>query len=83
MSDETLTIVVEDSGTGPSAEPSEGKPAGAGIGMANVARRLQLCFGTSAHIELQHGAFGTRVQVSVPVSQAPQRLAASPPRAPA
>jgi LytS/YehU family sensor histidine kinase len=83
VSDETLTIVVEDSGTGPSAEPSEGKPAGAGIGMANVARRLQLCFGTSAHIELQHGAFGTRVQVSVPVSQAPQRLAASPPRAPA
>ena len=65
-----VTIVVEDSGSGPKLQSPE---AGAGVGLGNVRRRLQLCFGPDADIEMEEGEFGTRVQFSVPVEQTAAR----------
>jgi hypothetical protein len=64
----SLTVIVEDSGNGGMANTAPSRPAGAGVGLANVTRRLQLCFGPDAGVHMQQGAFGTRVQFSVPVA---------------
>ena len=68
LDDRCLTILVEDSGPGGESSGPAG-PAGAGLGLANVTRRLQLCFGPDAGVNLQHGAFGTRVSFVVPLSE--------------
>jgi two-component system, LytTR family, sensor kinase len=65
----SLTITVEDSGPGTSSKFSTVQHTGAGVGLANVTRRLQLCFGPDAGVNLQQGDFGTRVQFSVPLSE--------------
>ena len=64
--DGILTIIVEDSGPGPMSHAGLPRQTGAGVGLANVTRRLQLCFGPDAGVNMQQGAFGTRVQFSVP-----------------
>jgi hypothetical protein len=64
-----LTIVVEDSGAGTSGGTAADQPSGAGVGMANVTRRLQLCFGPSADLKMERSPSGTRVQFSVPVTE--------------
>ena len=64
-----LTITVEDSGNPAKAERPAGRAPGTGVGLANVTRRLQLCFGPEAGVIMQHGPFGTRAQFSVPVAQ--------------
>jgi two-component system LytT family sensor kinase len=69
----SMTITVEDSGSGATPNPDRGGTAGAGVGMANVTRRLQLCFGPSAGVKMQQGEFGTRVRFTVPLSEAPAR----------
>ena len=68
-SDRTLTITVEDSGPGSKSNPSLVQRTGAGVGLANVTRRLQLCFGPGAGVDMQKGDFGTRVWFSVPLSE--------------
>ena len=66
-----LTITVEDSGPGPaSGDVPEQRPGG-GVGLANVTRRLQLCFGPDAGVKMLRGDFGTRVRFSVPLSEVP------------
>ena len=72
--DSVLNIVIEDSGPGPEAAWKEGAKAGAGVGIANLSRRLQLCFGPEAGVKIQHGDFGTRVDFSVPLSGTAPRL---------
>ncbi len=62
-----LTVVVADSGAGDGQEPAASERVGAGMGIANVSRRLELCFGPEAGVTLQQGSFGTRVWFSVPV----------------
>jgi len=69
--DGSLTITVEDSGPGPKSNPSLVQQKGAGVGLANLTRRLQLCFGPDAGVNMQKGEFGTRVQFSVPLSEVP------------
>jgi len=69
--DGSLTIMVEDSGPGPRSNSSLAQPTGAGVGLANVTRRLQLCFGPDAGVNMEQGNFGTRVQFSVPLSPVP------------
>ena len=66
--DSSLTITVEDSGPGP-VPHRVAQQTGAGVGLANVTRRLQLCFGPDAGVNMQQGDFGTRVQFSVPLSE--------------
>jgi LytS/YehU family sensor histidine kinase len=61
----TLAVTVEDSGSAClSSTP------GAGVGLSNVTRRLQLCFGPQAGVTVQQGAFGTRAAFSVPLDGA-------------
>jgi two-component system LytT family sensor kinase len=67
LQDGFLTIVVEDSGPGPTTAIAA-QPPGAGVGLANVSRRLELCFGADAEVAMEQGSPGTRVQFSVPVS---------------
>ena len=49
----SLTIMVEDSGPGPRSKDAAERQTGAGVGLANVTRRLQLCFGPDGS---EHGA---------------------------
>lgn len=60
-----MTVAVEDSGNAP-----ESNAKGAGVGLANVTRRLQLYYGPGAGVTLSRGAGGTRVQFSTPLRRA-------------
>ncbi len=60
-----VTISVEDSGS----EPATEVPGGSGIGLANVTRRLQLCFGPDSALSLKQGPTGATVQFSVPLER--------------
>lgn len=63
-----MTVAVEDSGCGAETRaPSTGK--GAGVGLANVTRRLQLYFGPSAGVTMRHSESGTRVEFSAPLGR--------------
>jgi two-component system, LytTR family, sensor kinase len=57
-----LEICVSDTGGG-FAQPGDG-----GIGLENVARRLELCYGAEARLDIQSGAEGTAVSFSIPAS---------------
>jgi LytS/YehU family sensor histidine kinase len=69
LADSSLTIIVEDTGAGAKTSISPDRPAGTGVGLMNVTRRLQLCFGPKVCVEMDQGTFGTRVQFSVPVAE--------------
>jgi two-component system LytT family sensor kinase len=66
MLEDELRIAVEDTGPGMS---SLGSGSGTGVGLANVKRRLQLCFGPDADIVIQSSAEGTRVQFAIPLGK--------------
>jgi LytS/YehU family sensor histidine kinase len=59
-----VRITVEDTGPGMQNESS-----GNGLGLGNVTRRLQLCYGPSADLHVSSGAAGTSVQFSVPMTR--------------
>jgi LytS/YehU family sensor histidine kinase len=69
--DDSVTIKVEDSGPGSMSDAALTQQTGASVGLVNVTRRLQLCFGPDAGVHMEQGAFGTRVQFSVPLSAKP------------
>jgi two-component system LytT family sensor kinase len=60
---DALEISVEDSGGG-GAQP--GNNTGAGVGLANVTRRLELCYGAEAAVHFRSGPEGTKVQFRIP-----------------
>jgi hypothetical protein len=63
-----VVIAVNDTGYGSTVQkPSSHRP-GAGVGLANVKRRLQLCFGPNADLIMESTPVGTRVQFSVPLN---------------
>jgi two-component system, LytTR family, sensor kinase len=64
--DDRMTVAVEDSGCG-TAGSAESVAKGAGVGLANVTRRLQLYFGPRAGVTMRHGETGTRVEFSTPM----------------
>lgn len=55
-----LEIRVSDTGAG-FAHANAG-----GIGLENVTRRLELCYGPSAHLDIRSGAKGTEVSFAIP-----------------
>lgn len=61
-----LTVTVEDSGI-PAEAAAVARHSGSGVGLANVTRRLQLCFGPASGVTVRHGPFGTRAEFSVPL----------------
>ncbi len=65
---EELRITVEDNGPGVHASINGADTAGAGVGLANVKRRLQLCFGPEADILINSSPLGTKVQFAIPLA---------------
>ena len=63
-------ITVENTGGGRSVS-REAPRAGAGVGLANVSRRLQLCYGPEATLRIDSSPEGTVVQFSVPLAKVP------------
>jgi LytS/YehU family sensor histidine kinase len=63
--DDELRICVEDTGGGMHNGATQ---PGAGIGLSNVKRRLQLCFGPDADILIESSPLGTKVQFGIPLS---------------
>jgi len=71
--DDELRIFVEDNGLGLDASPADN--AGSGVGLANVKRRLQLCFGPDADILIESSSAGTKVQFAIPLAKPVPELA--------
>ena len=61
-----VRILVQDSGCG-AAQPS---PSGLGLGLANVSKRLQLCYGTESGLTFEPGPQMTTVRFSIPIGVA-------------
>src|ERR1700692_2739057 len=64
-----LHVTVSDSG--PGFRPPGGEKSG--VGLENVTRRLQLCYGAESEIHIQSGAGGSSVSFSIPVNVAASR----------
>jgi len=60
-----LEIRVSDTGSG-FAQPDVG-----GIGLENVARRLELCYGPGASLDIESGSGGTAVSFAIPAASVP------------
>ncbi len=60
---ESLSVTVEDSGAGEDPSPSA---ESTGVGLGNVRRRLELCYGGGAALRFEPGANGTRVEFRIP-----------------
>lgn len=76
LSDSSLTIEIEDDGVGMGAERTENgrgndnELSGTGIGMANVAERLEVLYGETARMTVDSSpGKGTLVKLRVPVLQ--------------
>jgi two-component system LytT family sensor kinase len=71
-----LRITVEDTGVGfeESSKHSGERGKGAGVGLENVRRRLLLCYGTAAALEIQSTGSGSVVSFFIP-NQPDTRLA--------
>jgi two-component system LytT family sensor kinase len=81
VENERLVVEVEDDGIGFSGDGFLDLPSGnggSGIGMANVAERLMVLFGDTAHMAVNNSQTGgTLVQISLPIYQA-HRVAQGP-----
>jgi LytS/YehU family sensor histidine kinase len=60
-----LRVTVSDTGAG-FASPAEGKP---GVGLDNVNRRLQLCYGADARLAIHSDRGGSSVSFTIPLLQ--------------
>ncbi|MCB1021105.1 MAG: histidine kinase [Bryobacterales bacterium] len=67
-----LDVTVEDDGPGFAPHADEGD----GHGLENVKRRLRLCYGDAARLEVESSPAGARIHVETPVSAAAIRPAA-------
>ena len=65
-----VLISVSDTGPGISVSQEHLKQNGPGVGLTNVRRRLQLCFGPETDLAIQSTSEGTRVEFAVPLSRA-------------
>jgi two-component system, LytTR family, sensor kinase len=61
-----LHVQVQDTGPGFSASLPKSSRDGAGVGLANVSRRLVLCYGPEADLQVESGTAGTTVSFAVP-----------------
>jgi sensor histidine kinase YesM len=68
--DDRVVITVRDTGPGMATARNGSKENGSGVGLANVRRRLQLCFGPESDLVIKSGPDGTRVEFAVPTGRA-------------
>jgi two-component system LytT family sensor kinase len=64
--DDELRISVDDTGPGLEEARRTGS-AGTGVGIANVTRRLQLCYGEQNGVTIRSGSNGTHVEFAIPL----------------
>jgi sensor histidine kinase YesM len=64
-----VRITVADTGPGMKAQPLGPANRGAGLGLGNVTRRLQLCYGPRADLQVNSNTGGTSVQFSIPLTR--------------
>jgi LytS/YehU family sensor histidine kinase len=57
-----LSLEVKDSGTGAGPESANGH----GVGLKNLAARLERLYGAGGRLSIEHGSAGTRVLISLP-----------------
>jgi two-component system, LytTR family, sensor kinase len=74
MTEAGLRITVEDTGNGFDVSSSEPQN-GAGVGLQNVRRRLTLCYGPSADLNIRSNTNGTVVTFLIPPSPTPADMA--------
>ena len=72
VEDARLEVEVEDDGPGFGASQADGT----GHGLENVRRRLRLCYGDAAKLDVESSGRGSTVRLSAPVSAAAVRPAA-------
>jgi LytS/YehU family sensor histidine kinase len=65
--DGQVFIEVRDSGAGEALSPRMRDLPGSGVGLANVRKRLQLCFGTQSELMVESSPDGTRVHFAIPL----------------
>jgi signal transduction histidine kinase len=66
LDSDVIRICVQDSGCGASAMDVGPEKPGMGLGLANVSKRLQLCYGAESDLTFRPGAKETTVQFSIP-----------------
>lgn len=64
-----LRVAVHDTGGGFAASQSRDS-SGAGVGLDNVRRRLRLCYGPQARLEIKSGSAGSTVSFRIPAGHA-------------
>jgi two-component system, LytTR family, sensor kinase len=64
-----VRIAVRDTGPGMEFAKEAPSSSGPGVGLANVRRRLQLCFGPKADLAIQSSEEGTSVEFAVPLAR--------------
>jgi hypothetical protein len=65
--DGCVHIMVQDTGQGMRNTPSN--QSGGGVGLANVSRRLKLCYGPDVELDIDSDASGTTVHFAVPLAK--------------
>jgi two-component system LytT family sensor kinase len=74
VQDDGLLVTVEDSGVGMGGHIPERAGSNTGVGLSNVRRRLQLCFGPDATLAIKSSPSGTKVQFAIPLAKAVQSV---------
>jgi len=64
-----VRITVQDTGAGMAGRDPVTHTSGTGVGLANVTRRLKLCYGPDVDLAINSSAAGTTVQFSVPLAR--------------
>jgi len=66
--DGRVQISVQDTGQGMNSRKA-GPESGTGVGLANVSRRLKLCYGPGVDLEIDSDSSGTTVQFAIPMAK--------------
>jgi sensor histidine kinase YesM len=64
-----VRIIVQDSGCGMSEAAEEVRSRGAGVGLSNVQKRLELCYGPDCDLSIDSSSSGTTVQFRIPAAK--------------